>query len=79
MQKTLRRLGQNAGSWLWVLPFPMRSGKKSWKDLKTLKKREESLESVAVRSSATAEDLPEASFAGQHESYMNIQNRKGIA
>lgn len=28
--------------------------------------------SVAVRSSATAEDLPEASFAGQHETYLNI-------
>jgi pyruvate,water dikinase len=27
---------------------------------------------VAVRSSATAEDLPEASFAGQHESFLNI-------
>ncbi|MBV8253548.1 MAG: phosphoenolpyruvate synthase [Chitinophaga sp.] len=31
---------------------------------------------VAVRSSATAEDMPEASFAGQHESYLNIH---GIA
>jgi len=39
-----------------------------------LKEREDSLSSVAVRSSATAEDLPEASFAGQHESYMNIKN-----
>jgi len=29
--------------------------------------------SVAVRSSATAEDLPSASFAGQHESYLNIK------
>jgi pyruvate,water dikinase len=28
---------------------------------------------VAVRSSATAEDLPSASFAGQHESYLNIR------
>ncbi len=28
--------------------------------------------SVAVRSSATAEDLPNASFAGQHESFLNI-------
>lgn len=28
--------------------------------------------SVAVRSSATAEDLPEASFAGQHESYLAV-------
>lgn len=31
--------------------------------------------SVAVRSSATAEDLPTASFAGQHDSFLNI---KGI-
>lgn len=29
--------------------------------------------SVAVRSSATAEDLPTASFAGQHESFLNVQ------
>jgi pyruvate,water dikinase len=28
---------------------------------------------VAVRSSATAEDLPEASFAGQQETYLNVQ------
>jgi pyruvate, water dikinase len=43
-----------------------------------LKKRSESLESVAVRSSATAEDLPEASFAGQHESYLNISNEEEL-
>ncbi len=29
--------------------------------------------SVAVRSSATAEDLPQASFAGQHETYLNVR------
>jgi pyruvate,water dikinase len=29
--------------------------------------------SLAVRSSATAEDLPDASFAGQHESFLNVQ------
>ena len=28
--------------------------------------------SVAVRSSATAEDLPDASFAGQQETYLNV-------
>src|SRR5205085_1573562 len=33
---------------------------------------------VAVRSSATAEDLPTASFAGQHESYLNIRGEKGL-
>lgn len=29
--------------------------------------------SVAVRSSATAEDLPDASFAGQHETFLNVR------
>ncbi|HEY0733235.1 MAG TPA: phosphoenolpyruvate synthase, partial [Chitinophagaceae bacterium] len=33
---------------------------------------------VAVRSSATAEDLPEASFAGQHESYLNISGEEMV-
>lgn len=31
---------------------------------------------VAVRSSATAEDLPDASFAGQQETYLNIRGEK---
>jgi len=33
---------------------------------------------VAVRSSATAEDLPEASFAGQHETYLNIRGEGAV-
>ncbi|NJN75746.1 MAG: phosphoenolpyruvate synthase [Synechococcaceae cyanobacterium RL_1_2] len=33
---------------------------------------------VAVRSSATAEDLPEASFAGQQETYLNVHGTRGI-
>jgi len=33
---------------------------------------------VAVRSSATAEDLPEASFAGQQESFLNIRGEKEL-
>lgn len=40
-----------------------------------LEEKEKNLQSVAVRSSATAEDLPEASFAGQHDSFMNVQGK----
>jgi len=34
--------------------------------------------SVAVRSSATAEDLPTASFAGQHDSFLNIRGVENL-
>ncbi|MBV8138071.1 MAG: phosphoenolpyruvate synthase [Deltaproteobacteria bacterium] len=33
---------------------------------------------VAVRSSATAEDLPNASFAGQHESFLHVRGKKDL-
>lgn len=33
---------------------------------------------VAVRSSATAEDLPTASFAGQHDSFLNIKGKEAL-
>ncbi len=36
------------------------------------------LASVAVRSSATAEDLPDASFAGQQETYLNVVGEKAL-
>ncbi len=34
---------------------------------------------VAVRSSATAEDLPEASFAGQQRTFLNLQEEKKVS
>lgn len=34
--------------------------------------------SLAVRSSATAEDLPEASFAGAHETFLNVSGDAGL-
>jgi rifampicin phosphotransferase len=38
----------------------------------------ENRKSVAVRSSATAEDLPEASFAGQQETFLNIRGEEAL-
>ncbi|MCK5415805.1 phosphoenolpyruvate synthase [Candidatus Parcubacteria bacterium] len=40
---------------------------------KLSKEHKETNTDVAVRSSATAEDLPDASFAGQQDTYLNIQ------
>ena len=36
------------------------------------------LQDVAVRSSATAEDLPDASFAGQQDTFLNVRGRSAI-
>jgi len=36
-------------------------------------------DAYAVRSSATAEDLPAASFAGQHDTFLNIKGKEAIA
>lgn len=44
--------------------------REAWADLQA-RSEVDRLE-VAVRSSATAEDLPEASFAGQHDTYLNV-------
>lgn len=38
----------------------------------------ENYSEVAVRSSATAEDLPQASFAGQHESFLNVKGEEAV-
>ncbi|HLE97843.1 MAG TPA: PEP/pyruvate-binding domain-containing protein, partial [Candidatus Thermoplasmatota archaeon] len=47
---------------------------KSYKDL--VKGERDGL--VAVRSSATAEDLPEASFAGQQDTYLNVDGEEDV-
>ncbi len=45
---------------------------------KDLEKRYGKAADVAVRSSATAEDLPGASFAGEHETYLNIRGEGAV-
>lgn len=44
----------------------------------TLSKREGGEVYVAARSSATAEDLPEASFAGQQETFLNVKGAEDL-
>ncbi|WP_281647269.1 phosphoenolpyruvate synthase [Parendozoicomonas sp. Alg238-R29] len=63
----------------WVVDEPFQPElevaiKSSWE---TLQGDNENL-SVAVRSSATAEDLPDASFAGQQETFLNIRGYDNI-
>ncbi|MFC6259325.1 phosphoenolpyruvate synthase [Levilactobacillus fujinensis] len=50
--------------------------KKAYADLS--KKMGQENPFVAIRSSATAEDLPDASFAGQQESYLNIKGADDV-
>jgi len=40
-----------------------------------MKEYDETPLAVAVRSSATAEDLPDASFDGQQETYLNVRGK----
>ena len=49
---------------------------KAYKDLSSQYGTE--LTDVAVRSSATAEDLPDASFAGQQETYLNVRGDEAL-
>ena len=61
------------------LPLPDQVVAETREALSTLAAEYGPQTSFAVRSSATAEDLPTASFAGQHESYLNIRGDGGDA
>ena len=71
--KNLRETGKNARELILKGKFPDDLAQEIKEAYAQLEEKEETLTSVAVRSSATAEDLPEASFAGQHDSFLNIQ------
>ena len=69
----LKQIGKKLRDFIMKEEFPEELAKSIKEAYHMLEEREEALTSVAVRSSATAEDLPEASFAGQHDSFMNVQ------
>ncbi|WP_413199756.1 phosphoenolpyruvate synthase [Nostoc piscinale] len=68
----LRERGEKARSLLLHTPFPNDLRQAIAQAYENLCDKYQTQTDVAVRSSATAEDLPDASFAGQQETYLNI-------
>ena len=71
--KALAACGAEIRSWIVKQPFPPALEQEIRSKYQELTKTTSSETSFAVRSSATAEDLPEASFAGQQETFLNIR------
>jgi len=74
----LRQRGKQARSLILHTPFPAELENAIATAYQELCDRYGFDTDVAVRSSATAEDLPDASFAGQQESYLNINGIQGV-
>jgi pyruvate,water dikinase len=75
----LARVGKEIRQWIIDTPFPAKLDadlKTAWD--KMVKDAGNPDISVAVRSSATAEDLPDASFAGQQETFLNIRGLDNV-
>ncbi|KUI98651.1 phosphoenolpyruvate synthase [Vibrio sp. MEBiC08052] len=70
----LRQTGATIRQWILQAPFPADLEQEIRDNYAVLTENNAEI-SVAVRSSATAEDLPDASFAGQQETFLNV---KGI-
>ncbi|KJF95271.1 phosphoenolpyruvate synthase [Photobacterium angustum] len=68
----LRETGATIRNWILDAPFPLELEQSIRRDYLELIDGNQAL-SVAVRSSATAEDLPDASFAGQQETFLNVK------
>ncbi|MDD2678197.1 MAG: phosphoenolpyruvate synthase [Candidatus Pacebacteria bacterium] len=72
--KSLQKGGKTIRDLILKTPLPKEVETEIIKDyLKLSSDYQEENTDVAVRSSATAEDLPSASFAGQHETYLNVR------
>lgn len=76
---SLRKTGANIRQIIRNGEFPERMRveiKEKYNDLS--QKYGQDMTDVAVRSSATAEDLPDASFAGQQETYLNVRGSESV-
>ena len=70
--------GKKIRNWIMETPFPKELDGSIEEEYSNLTQRSSDGMTFAVRSSATAEDLPDASFAGQQESFLNIQGIENI-
>ncbi len=69
--ETLAKVGAQIRGWMLATPFPERLQKEAMEAWRQMGSGPDF--AVAVRSSATAEDLPDASFAGQQETFLNVR------
>jgi pyruvate,water dikinase len=77
--KALSRVAQEVRERIRSVSLPPELAARIAEAYRALSKRYEEQETdVAVRSSATAEDLPTASFAGQQETYLNIRGEERL-
>ncbi len=74
----LRLAGKRLRAWLMSAAFPTAMISAITAAYGRLAEPGESAPSVAVRSSVIAEDLPEAAFAGQQDSYLNITGEDAL-
>jgi pyruvate,water dikinase len=71
--RALAACGSEIRSWIEKAPFPTELEREIRYFFQRLEGETSKEASFAVRSSATAEDLPEASFAGQQETFLNVK------
>ncbi|HUQ25952.1 MAG TPA: phosphoenolpyruvate synthase [Burkholderiales bacterium] len=76
--RALAACGTEIRSWILKHPFPAALEKEIRSYFQQVAKDTSSEASFAVRSSATAEDLPDASFAGQQETFLNISGVENV-
>lgn len=69
----LQKAGADIRSWILAADIPLPLQQAIAAAYQVLEQEYGADTDVAVRSSATAEDLPDASFAGQQETYLNIR------
>ncbi len=74
----LQKTGREIREWIMTIPYPPAMEKAIEEAYTALEKEYGPETTYAVRSSATAEDLPDASFAGQQETFLNVSGLANI-